>query len=657
MQITLGLLVPVLGLLCADSMAAADARPSMDAFFSGPHLRQAYISPDGRFLALVTELDSRETVTVVDRHRKTPPMPVVVPDADDHVSIDWCNWVNDTRLLCSLLAVNDRPVLNLPGWPVSQQGKFHPETRLLAVNADGSQPKPLLKGRVPTWATIRDRIIDWTPDDPRTVMINLPDGSSATMQAYSLDVYSGSLKLVERGKFHVAGFRTDGKGNVRLATGLDLEDEKYRVYAKLLGKGEWNLVLETKYSPLGDYFSPIAVIPDTDDMYATRPHNGFRALWKVDLAGKREPELLYAADDREVSPIFGEGHRFLGVMFIKDRVHAHFVDEEAELLQAIADKSLPGRINTLQDFTRDMQTAVVRSESDSAAPSFHLISVVDGQAKRERIGDEFPGLRAVALAPMRTVTFPASDGSKVPAYLTIPAGASTGKLPFVVLPHGGPYARDFWGFDSWVQFLAAKGFGVLQVQFRGSAGFGTEWMKASFGDWGGKAYSDVFEGAEWLTKQENVDPTRLCIVGASFGGYMALQAAVRNPELFQCAVSISGVSDLNALLATAEQSGGHSNILRDQIGREKETRRKNSPALRAREIGVPIMLIHGAEDYTVEAEQTRMMADALKAQGKPHEVVIIGGADHYFRHDIYRRQLFVTIGRFLDQHLKSATTN
>jgi dipeptidyl aminopeptidase/acylaminoacyl peptidase len=228
--------------------------------------------------------------------------------------------------------------------------------------------------------------------------------------------------------------------------------------------------------------------------------------------------------------------------------------------------------------------------------------------------------------------------------------AAPGKVPLVVLPHGGPYARDHWGFDGWVQFLASRGYAVLQIEYRGSTGYGHDWFRSGLADWGGLPHSDVVDGTNWAIEKGYADADRVCIVGASFGGFMALTGATRDGKLYRCAMSISGVSDLNELVDDRHFFAGWK-IARQAIGKDSSKLKRDSPRLSAAEVQIPIMLLHGDQDFTVEVDQSVLMDKALTEAGKAHEFVIVKGADHYFREEVYMRALFTNMERFLTKNL------
>ena len=271
----------------------------------------------------------------------------------------------------------------------------------------------------------------------------------------------------------------------------------------------------------------------------------------------------------------------------------------------------------------------------------------------QTLGTGYPELAKQPLPHLETIEYTARDGTKIPGYLTVPAGAEKKNLPLIVMPHGGPVARDSWSFDFLRLFLASRGYAVLQMNFRGSGGYGWDWFHAAHQDWGGLTYDDIVDGARWAVSSGAADPKRMCIVGWSFGGYAALLGAVRNGgDLFQCAVSIAGVSDLIQLRTTAEYFT-NSKLVREQIGSDRKKLLEDSPLRHAGEVKVPVLLIHGDEDYTVPPEHSTRMASALKRADKRYEMVMIRKGDHYLEWPSERVTLLSAVEKFLATNLSA----
>jgi dipeptidyl aminopeptidase/acylaminoacyl peptidase len=254
---------------------------------------------------------------------------------------------------------------------------------------------------------------------------------------------------------------------------------------------------------------------------------------------------------------------------------------------------------------------------------------------------------------MRAISYPARDGTLIPGYLSTPPGAPAAHLPLIVMPHGGPIARDTWGYFFLREFLISRGYAVLQMNFRGSSGYGDDWFFAAHQDWGGLTYDDVVDGARWAVQQGITDPQRLCIVGWSFGGYVALLGAQRNPELFHCAVDIAGVSDLGRLIE-AGRYWLSAETIKKQIGVNAEKLKRDSPHLHAADFKVPLLMLHGTMDAQVPFEQSEFMDEALNHAHVPHRFVVVPDADHQFSDVKHRAMLLKETEDFLREHLPVA---
>jgi dipeptidyl aminopeptidase/acylaminoacyl peptidase len=261
-------------------------------------------------------------------------------------------------------------------------------------------------------------------------------------------------------------------------------------------------------------------------------------------------------------------------------------------------------------------------------------------------------LEKAALAPMKTVTIPSGDLS-IPGYLTLPVGKDPKNLPTVVYPHGGPYYRDSWGYDPVLQMMVSRGYAVLQVNFRGSTGYGQSWFEAGLRGWGTVIHDDITAGARWLIKEGIADPKRMCIVGWSHGGYAALIGVVKEPDLYQCAVSIAGVSDLNDLSSQESFFYGGRLSAREGIGANRKELKEVSPLQHADQIKVPVLLVHGEADYTVLASHSKAMAKELRRNKVPSELVLIKDGGHSLEREDMRLALFQKLDAFLAAHLGS----
>jgi dienelactone hydrolase len=615
---------------------AGGAPPTLDAFFQGAQIRSVSISPNGKLLAMIVTAEGKNFVAVKDRTSATPATPILAPNDRDGFEPSWCHWANDERVVCSFRG-RERD---------KYQGKVFPVTRLVAVNKDGSRQKQLLQNPFAPSGQLNDRVIDWTPDSPRTVLIE-KFHPMVGLRVLELDVYNGETKLHEAVHEYIGHFGTDGRGHVRLGWGT--YNLKTYYYAKLQGESKWRRLGRVDVLSTDEAFEPIAVIPGTNYAYATKDHEGRSALWKIDLADKEDPQLVFASSRVDVHPVYTPDNRLLGVLPDSGSKDALYLEPGAELLGEVLSRLFKDKIYFIHDLSADFKTAVVYSESDVVAPEFHVLDLSGSQPRLQRVGSRFPGLDKTDLARTQYLTYPARDGKQIPAFLTKPVNA-TGLPPLIVMPHGGPWARDAWGFDSWVQVLAREGYAVLQMNYRGSGGYGKEWREASLKDWAGLPYSDTLDGLAWALEQKHGDPARVCVVGGSFGGYLALQAAVRDSARLKCVVSVAGVSDLRELKSDSTFFVNY-RVVREMIGSDPEKLKADSPRLHAAGINVPVLLVHGVEDWTVEPDQSEFMAKALAAANKPYKMVMIQDTDHYFQNQASQRELFTSITEFLRAQL------
>ncbi len=376
-------------------------------------------------------------------------------------------------------------------------------------------------------------------------------------------------------------------------------------------------------------------------------HNGRNAIFEMDLTEKSDRQLLFANGEVDVGGAieWPTDHRIVGFSFETDRVHKKFFDAQAENVYAAIDEVLPGADNWVVGASRDGKKLLISSSVDVRPTNFHLLDTAAG--KMLRIGSANPALAQTALAEMKPVKIKSADGVMLPGYLTLPVGSSGKKLPTVVYPHGGPHIRDRWRFDEMVQFFASRGYAVLQVNFRGSVGYGYDWYEQGHRNWGTVMVDDITASTKWAIAEGIADPANTCIIGWSFGGYAALMSAVREPGLYRCAVSIAGVADLRALAREDSRFYGGRRRVAHTLGDDVSELKAGSPLRAVEKIQVPVLLVHGDNDIQVSVDHSRRMARALKGQDKKHELVVIKDGNHSLSRYEWRETLLTKIEAFL----------
>jgi dienelactone hydrolase len=338
---------------------------------------------------------------------------------------------------------------------------------------------------------------------------------------------------------------------------------------------------------------------------------------------------------------------------VQDEGRYTFFDAADEKTWRAILKAYPGaRVDPVSS-SQDRRKIVVLVDSPAEGPAYAL---VDMDTKRATwLGALYPDATAADIGQVKPVRYKAADGLELTGYLTLPHGKAGKGLPLVVLPHGGPAVRDNPGFDWWAQALASRGYAVLQVNYRGSDGFGWKFLSAGFGQWGRKMQTDLSDGVRYLAGQGIIDPKRVCIVGASYGGYAALAGATFDHGVYRCAASVAGPGDLRKLAISFRNRTGIASQrywlrfygaqkLSDDVVREI------SPAAHADQADIPILMVHGRDDTVVPLAQSQQMADALRKAGKPVELVVMKGEDHWLTRGDTRLQMLQSVVEFLERN-------
>jgi len=359
-------------------------------------------------------------------------------------------------------------------------------------------------------------------------------------------------------------------------------------------------------------------------------------------------------DDAD-GPIFDpDSHRLIGVHgLVGDEDRYTFFDPRDQKAWAAVRAAFKGERVLLESWTRDRQKIVVLVDSPTEGPGYALVDIA--ARKAEWLGSRYDKVLPEDVAKVEAVSFKAKDGTPLTGYLTLPNGKAAKGLPLVVLPHGGPASRDTPGFDWWSQAIASRGYAVLQVNFRGSDGFGWSFTKAGFGEWGRKMQTDLSDGVRHLAAQGTIDPKRVCIVGASYGGYAALAGAALDTGVYRCAAAVAGLSDLRRFVDWARVRNGVGSVRywTRFMGAEEirdPALSKISPAAHVDQITSPILLVHGRDDTVVPLEQSTLMADALKRAGKPVEMVVLPGEDHWLSSGQTRRAMLTATMAFVEKY-------
>ena len=653
-------LTALLGLIAVDGYA--ESLP-LRAFARLPAFDSVTVSPDGRYLAMIRPDEGMRMAYVVDLKENGTIKRVMGGIREGNFSMTWCRWGNKTRLLCAYRAMKP-------------DGKnIYPTTRLAAVNVDGSDFKFLVQNVDDVvFSQLHDRVIDWSPATANTILLELDADRNRLPAVFELDIYSGRLTEVVHQHEPIRRFISDNHGTIRLGEGFQADELSY--LARLAGENTWTELGSSAVFDEAPPLRPLAMNGSENKVYARGLYEGRDALWELDLAKPASPTLLFSHPEADVGePIFTSHGQMLGISYETDHPFAYYTDKESQLVVDTLKPVLPsGSFISIVDISADRQQYVVATASDVDGGTYYLLNPSD--SKLARLGSTYPELaeQQDKLGRMRSIRYPASDGTQIPGYLTVPAGQRAEKLPLIVMPHGGPLSRDSWSFNWLAQFLVNRGYAVLQMNYRGSSGYGDKWFRAAHQDWGGLTQSDIADGARWAIREGIADPERLCIVGWGFGGYSALLGAARNGDLYKCAVSVAGMTDLIKLQEDVRDlddvsrgRGGtmsvrrdentfiNQQILRAQTGTDKEKLKTSSPLRLAEEIAIPVLMVHGDMDAQIRVDHSREMAKALKRAKKSVKLVEIENADHQMSRESDRVTLLSELETFLDSQIGVAS--
>ncbi|MFZ5668143.1 MAG: alpha/beta hydrolase family protein [Pseudomonadota bacterium] len=608
--------VAVASLAFSAARAASPAPPpSFAELTAPPRLHDAAVSPGGRYVAIARRDGDRDAIAVIDLASRTQSVIAVAADADV-VTLNWLRWKGDDRLVFSWSSSGGEAGLVRGG--------------VASVGRDGTGAVDLGKGE----------LIQALEDDPDHILLQGYDPGSLGryIKAIRVDVRTGEKRVLDRGGGRTWGWAADRAGRLVLRYEELGGDGSLRVKGRAAKDGwrELFVVSARQIRSLPDT-EILAAAPEPGKMYvATRSAEGqgdTRELRLYDFARRAMGPRLWSHPRYDFdSVVFNDRDAVAGYCFWADVHRCEFTDPAVRRDYAALTRFFgPDRSVGLGPASADGAVRVVNVSGPDDPGSVWIFD--RRTAKVDLLGAQQPALHPDRLGPASRFGWTASDGAALTGYLTEPPRATAGRLPLVVMPHGGPESRDRLDYDRWAQAFATRGYLVFQPNFRGSSGFGAEFARQGRGQWGLRMQDDVMDGVRALVATGRVDPDRICIVGGSYGGYVSLYAGARRPDVFKCVVSFAGVADLTAMMK-------HERGLRDRaryrywlksIGdpaTEGERLRETSPITWAADYRPPVLLIHGEDDDIVPVSQSRAMDAALREAGRSPTLVVVPGQGH-----------------------------
>ena len=596
----------------------------MEDFFRNPEKSSFRISPNGNHIAYMKPWKSRMNVHVIE----------VGADVEKRLtssterSIYGFLWLGDDRI----------------GYVKDDGGDEN--THFYAVNKDGSNEIDLTP-----FENVKATIIDDLEEDPENVILGLNKRNQEIFDPYRVNINTGQMVMIAENPGNISGWMTDHDGKLRIAITSD------GVNTSLLYResesDEFKSILTTDFK---EQVSPLFFTFDNKNLYvASNRGRDKAAIYEFNVKEAQEGLLLYEHAEVDVSSLmFSKKRRVLtGVTYTVAKTKKIFFDDLRKDIQDKLEAQLPGFEVDLISFSKNETQAIVVAHSDCSRGTYYSYDITEN--KLSSLGKVSPWLNENHMAEMNPIKYTARDGRTIHGYLTIPKDSNGKNLPVVVHPHGGPWARDNWGYNSQIQFLANRGFAVFQMNFRGSTGYGREFWEISFKEWGKSMQDDITDGVKWLINKGIADEDRIAIYGASYGGYATLAGLTFTPELYACGVDYVGVSNIFTLLETLPpywELGRQ--MMYEMIGNpetEKDLLEAASPIFHVENIKVPLFVAQGANDPRVKQAESDQIVEAIKSRGVEVPYMLKEDEGHGFYNEENQFDFYREMEKFLIKHI------
>lgn len=633
-----GWLLAGLLLACAPSLALG---APLEVYGQLPSLDEFTISPDGKNIAYVTNLQGKRAVLINSLEAGKPIAAITVGDQ----KLRDLTWADNDDLLMTM-SVTHAPL----GAMGSRQEFFLAQSYRLsdrkstALLAHGTEAMNIIT-RLPEVRRVKGQT---------QVFLNgiTFNAGKAVRTLFEVDMLTGESAPIEFGTRIVNGWVIDGDGALVART---LYDEDQQTWGLQVANGAGWATVATMPAPI-ETPEIQGINAAGNSLYISVPQDGGFIAKELSMPGGKwsaAPDYIDASASAVVDPMT---RRVIGMFGIGTHTEYRFFDTADQSAWDGLARAFPDENVDLISWSDDRKQVVVRVDGKRDGASFFLVDL--NTHKAAFLGPVYQGIEPADVAEVKFISYAAADGTKIPAYLTLPSGKDPKNLPLIVVPHGGPAARDTAEFDWLSQALASRGYAVLQPEFRGSDGFGWAHMAAGFGQWGRKMQSDLSDGVHYLASQGTIDPRRVCIVGGSYGGYAALAGAALPSDkgIYRCAVSDSGVADPHGMLKWIQDRYGESDnqTLRfwDRFmgvtSPDDPKLAEISPLAHVADVSIPVLLIHGKDDTVVPIEQSEQMAAAMQAAGKPVTFVKLDREDHWLSNADTRQRMLAETVKFLE---------
>ena len=636
----------LLTLISQSTVLASSRSIPVEAFAQLPDVSGLTISPDGRNIAALVRVNVqglRGTALTIYNVESGKNKTLTASDNKKFV-MNWLEWANDDTLLLSAR------------FPSARDGIKVIETRLMKVDIKSGEIKPTLPAsflrRLNWLPTQQDNVVSLLREDENGILLSARLQPSLGTEVIRIDLKKGFTRKIQRVKADVFDWHVDRDDVIRIAVRFKGTTSTY-LYRDS-AKDAWKEIYA--YEELSaDQVNVLGFGADRNEVYFGKYLNDKMVIYKGDIRqGFEDGEVVHSDPKYDVygqlvfskrlNKVVGLDHGFGEQMT--------FWDDEFQALQKSINHALRDTINSIVDIADDERKILILSSS-STDPGMYYLWDRD-KASMVGVAERYGKLHPDLMAEPVYIEYSARDGTKINGYLTLPKGQKAQNLPTIIFPHGGPISHDTDGFDYWTQYFASRGYAVLQMNFRGSSGYGYDFMSSGFTNWGNEMQLDVEDGTRWLIDEGIADKNRICVVGASYGGYAALMEAASGNGLYQCAISFAAVTDLPLLLRSYRRFNTYS-VAKKMLGGDRKVMNANSPVSKADTIQIPILLVHGDKDRRVDVKHSRDMARALEKSGKPFDYIELEKGTHFLGNEEHRLAFFRAMDAFLSKHLSTQT--
>lgn len=620
------------GLLMAGTYftACAQTQIPLENFFKNPEKIDYQVSPDGTYFSFMAPYENRLNLFV----QKIGSDTTIRITSETERDITASMWAGNNRILFIKDTGGDE------------------NYQLYGVNIDGSDLKSYTN-----FPNVRTTIIDPLRKIDSLVIIGMNKRNPQVFDPYRLNLNTGELTLLAENPGNIQGWMTDHDGKLRVANAI-VDGVNNQILYRETEDQPFQPVLTTNFK---ETVSFAVFTPDNKMVYAlTNIGRDKTALVLMDPKTCEEKEVLYMNDKYDISDLnYSEKKNRLTVVACeghKDMIR-HYFDKDEEEIRKKLEAQLPGYNVGVTSKSKDENIRMIYAGNDRTYGTYYLYNVKEN--KLTKVADIAPWIKEEEMCAMNPITYTSRDGLTIEGYLTLPKGytmENAKNLPVVVNPHGGPWIRDSWGYNPEVQFLASRGYAVLQMNFRASTGYGRKFTELGYKQWGQTMQNDITDGVKWLIKEGIADPKRVAIYGASYGGYATLAGVTFTPDLYACAVDYVGVSNLLSFMNTIPPYWKPLlDMMHEMIGdpeTDKEMMEKYSPVFHVDQIKAPLFIAQGANDPRVNKAESDQMVEALKKRGVEVEYMVKENEGHGFSNEENKFDFYRAMEKFLDKYLK-----